>query len=42
MNMHVLHSDRLLVSAPVLVEALDQLKLKPEQSSSIAAVHIDE
>jgi hypothetical protein len=42
MDMHMLDSDRLLVAAPVLVEALDQLKLKPEQSSGIAAVNADE
>jgi hypothetical protein len=41
MNMHMLHSDRLLIVAPMLVERLDQLKLKPEQSSSTAAINTD-
>jgi hypothetical protein len=42
MDMHMLDSDRLLVAAPVLVEGLDQIKLKPEQSSGLAAVDADE
>jgi hypothetical protein len=41
MEMHMLDSDRLL-AAPVLVEALDQLKLKPEQANGIGAVDTDE
>jgi hypothetical protein len=39
--MHMLHSDRLLIVTPMLVERLDQLKLKPEQSSSTAAINTD-
>src|SRR6266478_6378679 len=40
-NMHMLHSDRLLIVTPMLVERLDQLKLKPKQSSSTAAINTD-
>src|SRR6516162_762231 len=41
MKMQMLHSDRLLMVAPMLVERFYQLKLKPEQSSTIAAPNAD-
>ena len=41
MKMHMFHSDRLLIAAPMLVERLNQLKLKLDQSNSIAAPNID-
>ena len=30
MKMHMFHSDRLFIAAPMLVERVDQLKLKPD------------
>ena len=41
MKMHMFHSDRLLIAAPMLVEPLNQLKLKLDQSNSMAAPNID-
>jgi hypothetical protein len=42
MDMHVSDFNGLLVTAPVLVQCLDELELEPQQSSSIAAVNADE
>jgi len=41
MKMQMLHSDRLLMVAPMLVERFYQPKLEQEQSSSIAAINTD-
>ena len=41
MKMHMLHSDRLLIAAPMLVERSNQLKLKPDQLIGMAAPNID-
>jgi hypothetical protein len=41
MKMHMFHSDRLLIATPMLVERLNQLKLKLDKSNSIAAPNID-
>jgi hypothetical protein len=42
MDMDVSNFDSLLVTTPVLVQCLDQLELKPEQSSGIAPLDANE
>ena len=41
MDMHISGLDGLLVTAPVLVQCLDEFVLQPQQPSAIAAVHGD-
>ena len=41
MNMHMSGFDGLLVTAPVLVECLDEVELEAHQPGGIAPVHAD-
>ena len=41
MNMHMSGFDGLLVTAPVLVQCLDEVELQAQQPSAIAPVHAD-
>ena len=41
MDMHMSDFDGLFVTAPVLVQCLDQLELQAHQSSGVAPVNLD-
>ena len=42
MYVDVPHLDRLLVAAPITLEGLDHLILKPQQLDGVVAVYVDE